>query len=178
MACPIRLSNTLIWFVGFLDVSAACLQVYVIFSMTCSLLARPVAAWFIRSVLGHAGGSVLCSPGPFWLVFALLPAYFREIPRLYAGGSNNNRSQMVFGFSEKTITYLCFLQLALSSGQLSLLPSLLGLFSGILYYTVFLRVGALKSLALPPRLVSALVTLTGCAPRPLAGFSHACVLMP
>lgn len=75
------------------------------------------------------GYHIVPSPGPFFFIYALLPLFYKYIPRLHP----LRVGLLGVFFSEKSWTYLLATQLAMSEGAASLTPSLAALLVGYLY---------------------------------------------
>lgn len=104
----------------------------------------------VLSPVLFGGDLIPMSPGPYWFIFSVLPMYFREIPRVHGRG-NGHRTPL--SFSEKSLIYLLFIQLALSSKYSSLFPSLVGVLGGLVYYGLFLMSKFGRDLRIPTRVM-------------------------
>lgn len=83
----------------------------------------------IMSLFNSVDIEIYPASGPFFLIYSLLPLFYRFIPRLHSS------KYIILGltFSEKSWIYLLAGQLALSNGISTLVPALSGLLAGLLY---------------------------------------------
>ncbi|KAL0339776.1 UNVERIFIED_CONTAM: Rhomboid-like protein 20 [Sesamum radiatum] len=107
--------------------------VFILFSITTSLLLEVLALWLLKD----PSLNILTS-GPYGLIFSSFVPFFFDIPvstRFRVFGLN---------FSDKTFIYLAGLQLFLSSWKRSMLPGICGMLAGSLYRLNVLRVRRIK----------------------------------
>ncbi|KAL2226052.1 rhomboid-like protein 20 [Sesamum indicum] len=107
--------------------------VFILFSITISLLLEVLALWLLKD----PSLNILTS-GPYGLIFSSFVPFFFDIPvstRFRVFGLN---------FSDKTFIYLAGLQLFLSSWKRSMLPGICGILAGSLYRLNVLRVRRIK----------------------------------
>ncbi|KAK4412837.1 Rhomboid-like protein 20 [Sesamum alatum] len=107
--------------------------VFILFSITVSLLLEVLALWLLKD----PSLNILTS-GPYGLIFSSFVPFFFDIPvstRFRVFGLN---------FSDKTFIYLAGLQLFLSSWKRSMLPGICGILAGSLYRLNVLRVRRMK----------------------------------
>ncbi|KAL0453223.1 UNVERIFIED_CONTAM: Rhomboid-like protein 20 [Sesamum latifolium] len=107
--------------------------VFILFSITVSLLLEVLALWLLKD----PSLNILTS-GPYGLIFSSFVPFFFDIPvstRFRVFGLN---------FSDKTFIYLAGLQLFLSSWKRSMLPGICGILAGSLYRLNVFRVRRIK----------------------------------
>ncbi|KAL0359631.1 UNVERIFIED_CONTAM: Rhomboid-like protein 20 [Sesamum angustifolium] len=107
--------------------------VFILFSITTSLLLEVLALWLLKD----PSLNILTS-GPYGLIFSSFVPFFFDIP------VSTRFRVFSLNFSDKTFIYLAGLQLFLSSWKRSMLPGICGILAGSLYRLNVLRVRRIK----------------------------------